>query len=44
MNYTLNDENETVNEVTIYRLQKSTVVLAWYFNSKAINKKNKRNP
>ncbi|MDI1303418.1 MAG: glycosyltransferase family 4 protein [bacterium] len=40
MNYTPNDENETVNGVTIYRLQKSTVKgLAWYYNSKAMNEK-----
>ena len=43
MNYTPNDENETVNGVTIYRLQKSTVKgLAWYYNSKAMNEKIKR--
>lgn len=40
MNYTPNDENETVNGVTIYRLQKSTVKgLAWFYNSKAINER-----
>lgn len=40
MNYTANDQNETVNGVTIYRLQKSTVKgLAWYYNSKAMNKR-----
>lgn len=40
MNYTPNDEAETVNGVTIYRLQKSSVKgLAWFFNSKEINKK-----
>ena len=40
MNYTENDENETIDGVTIYRLQKSKVKgLAWYYNSKAINEK-----
>lgn len=40
MNYTPNDENETLNGVTIYRLQKSTVKgLAWYYNSKAMNER-----
>lgn len=40
MNYTPNVENETVNGVTIYRLQKSTVKgLAWFYNSKAINER-----
>jgi glycosyltransferase involved in cell wall biosynthesis len=37
MNYTANDEKETVEGVAVYRLKKSTVKgLAWYFNSKAI--------
>jgi glycosyltransferase involved in cell wall biosynthesis len=40
MNYTANDENETLDGVTIYRLQKSTVKgLAWFYNSKAINER-----
>jgi glycosyltransferase involved in cell wall biosynthesis len=40
INYTPNDENETMNGVTIYRLQKSKVKgLAWYYNSKAINER-----
>jgi glycosyltransferase involved in cell wall biosynthesis len=40
INYIPNDENETVNGVTIYRLQKSIVKgLAWYYNSKAMNEK-----
>jgi glycosyltransferase involved in cell wall biosynthesis len=40
MNYAANDENETVNGVTIYRLKKSTVKgLAWFYNSKVINER-----
>jgi glycosyltransferase involved in cell wall biosynthesis len=40
INYTAKDEKENVNGLTIYRLKKSTVRgLAWYYNSKAINKK-----
>jgi glycosyltransferase involved in cell wall biosynthesis len=40
MNYTANDESETAEGVSIYRLQKSTVKgLAWYYNSKAMNEK-----
>lgn len=40
INYTAKDEKENVNGITIYRLKKSAVRgLAWYFNSKAINKK-----
>ncbi|UQD56166.1 glycosyltransferase family 4 protein [Flavobacterium sp. K5-23] len=40
MNYTANDENETSDGVTIYRLQKSKIKgLAWFYNSKAINEK-----
>lgn len=40
MNYTANDETETVDGVTVYRLQKSSIKgLSWYFNSKAINEK-----
>lgn len=40
MNYTANDESETVNGVNIYRLQKSTVKgLAWHYNSKAVNER-----
>jgi glycosyltransferase involved in cell wall biosynthesis len=38
MNYTANNEKETVDGVAVYRLKKSSVKgLAWYFNSKAIN-------
>lgn len=49
MNYTLNDETEYIDGVSIYRLKKSTVKgFSWYFNSKAINKKisevHKNNP
>ena len=34
------NENQTIDGVTIYRLQKSKVKgLAWYYNSKAINEK-----
>ncbi len=40
MNYTPNDETETVNGVTIYRLEKSRVKgLAWHFNSKLVNER-----
>lgn len=40
INYTATNEKEIDNGVTIYRLKKNTVRgLAWYFNSKAINKK-----
>jgi glycosyltransferase involved in cell wall biosynthesis len=40
MNYTLNDEIENVDGISIYRLKKSTVKgVSWYFNSKAIYKK-----
>lgn len=40
INYTAKDEKESVDGITIYRLKKSTVRgLAWYYNSKAINKK-----
>lgn len=40
INYTAMNENEIIDGVTIYRLKKSTVRgLAWYFNSRAINKK-----
>jgi glycosyltransferase involved in cell wall biosynthesis len=49
MNYTLNDETEIVDGISVYRLKKSTVKgFSWYFNSKAINKKiieiHKNNP
>ncbi len=40
MNYTAKEEQESIDGVTIYRLKKSAIKgLAWYFNSKAINKK-----
>ncbi|TCN56407.1 glycosyltransferase family 1 protein [Flavobacterium circumlabens] len=40
INYTLNDETETVDGVRIYRLKPSNVkMISWYFNFKAINKK-----
>lgn len=40
MNYTANDESETAERVTIYRIKKSNVKgLAWYYNSKAINQR-----
>jgi glycosyltransferase involved in cell wall biosynthesis len=40
INYTAKDEKESFDGVTVYRLRKSTVKgLAWYFNSKRINKK-----
>lgn len=49
INYTSNDETETVEGINIYRLKKSSVKgLSWYFNSKAVNKKisqiHKENP
>lgn len=40
INYTDKDENESIDGVTIYLLKKSTIRgLAWYINSKSINKK-----
>jgi len=40
INYAATNEKEIDNGVSIYRLKKSTVRgLAWYYNSKAINKK-----
>lgn len=40
INYTATNEKEIDNGVSIYRLKKSAVRgLAWYYNSKAINKK-----
>nr|WP_315199063.1 glycosyltransferase family 4 protein [uncultured Flavobacterium sp.] len=40
INYKANDEVEIIENVTVYRLKKSTVKgLSWYYNSKAINKK-----
>jgi glycosyltransferase involved in cell wall biosynthesis len=40
INYTDEDENESLEGVTVYRLRKSTVKgLAWYFNSKRISDK-----
>ncbi|MCD0471100.1 glycosyltransferase family 4 protein [Flavobacterium sp. JAS] len=40
INYTLNDENEVVEGVNVYRIKRSTIkVFSWYFNFKAINKK-----
>jgi glycosyltransferase involved in cell wall biosynthesis len=40
INYTATNEKEIDNGVSIYRLKKTTVRgLAWYYNSKAINKK-----
>lgn len=39
INYTATEEREVVDDVAIYRLKKSNVKgLAWYFNSKRINK------
>jgi glycosyltransferase involved in cell wall biosynthesis len=40
INYTVMNEKEIIDGVTIHRLKKSTVRgLAWYFNSRAINEK-----
>jgi glycosyltransferase involved in cell wall biosynthesis len=40
INYTGNDEKETVDGVTIHRLKKSRIKgLAWHFNLKSINEK-----
>jgi glycosyltransferase involved in cell wall biosynthesis len=40
MNYVAKYETETMDGVTIYRLQKRSIKgLSWYFNSKAINEK-----
>ena len=40
INYTAMEEREVIDGVSIYRLKKSNVKgLAWYFNSKRINKK-----
>lgn len=40
LNYTLQNEEETIDGVHIYRLKKSNVkIISWYFNFKAINKK-----
>ena len=40
INYIAKDENEIIEGVNVYRLKRSTVKgFAWYFNSKAINKK-----
>lgn len=40
MNYTLSDETEILDNVTIYRLKRSNIKgLSWYFNFKAINRK-----
>lgn len=40
INYTPNNETETIEGVDVYRLKKNNVKgLSWYFNSKAINKK-----
>lgn len=40
INYTDEDVNEIVDGVSVYRLKKSNIRgLAWYFNSKRINKK-----
>ena len=49
INYTANNESQIIDGVNVYRLKRSTVKgLAWYFNSKAINKKireiHKQNP
>lgn len=40
INYTSNNDFESIDGVNVYRLKKSTVKgFSWYFNSKAINKK-----
>jgi glycosyltransferase involved in cell wall biosynthesis len=40
MNYAAKDEQKSVYGVTVYRLKKSAIKgLAWYFNSKVLNKK-----
>ena len=40
LNYTPNDEHQLLDGVNVYRLKKSKVKgLAWFFNSKAINRK-----
>lgn len=40
INYTAKDENEIIEGLNVYRLKRSSVKgFAWYFNSKAINKK-----
>ena len=40
INYTSNNDFESIDGVNVYRLKKSTVkCFSWYFNSKAINKK-----
>jgi len=40
LNYTLNDENEIVDGVNIYRLKKKKIKgFSWYFNFKSINRK-----
>lgn len=40
LNYTLQNEEETIDGVHMYRLKKSNVkIISWYFNFKAINKK-----
>lgn len=43
LNYTLQNEEETIDGVHIYRLKKNNVkMISWYFNFKAINKKIKK--
>lgn len=40
INYTANNESQIIEGVNVYRLKRITVKgLAWYFNSKAINRK-----
>lgn len=40
INYTSNNENEIIDGVNVYRIQKSNVKgFSWYFNSKQLNKK-----
>ena len=39
INYTATEEIEVINGVSIYRLKKNSIKgLAWYFNSKRINR------